>query len=332
MKGTQVLAGVAAFASTVVGHATFQDLWVNGKDQQGTCARLPTSNSPVTDVTSDNIRCNVNQGAAAAKCSVAAGGTVTIEMHQQANDRSCSNEAIGGAHYGPVLVYLSKVADAATADGSSSFFKIFQDTWGKNPSGSSGSDDYWGTKDLNTNCGKMDVKIPSGLAPGDYLLRAEAIALHSASGLNGAQFYITCYQITVTGGGSTNPSGVAFPGAYKATDPGIQINIYQNLATYVAPGPAVIPGGTEAVAGKAGSVVTATAGSPSQPTTSVTKGVVSSTLATSAKTTSAQPASTPGGCSVAKYGQCGGIGFTGCTACASGSTCHAQSDYYYQCT
>ena len=252
---------------------------------------------------------------------------------------------------GPVLVYMSKVADAATADGSSSFFKIFQDTWAKNPSGSSGSDDYWGTKDLNTNCGKMDVKIPSGLTPGDYLLRAEAIALHSASGLNGAQFYITCYQITVTGGGSSSPSGVSFPGAYKASDPGIQINIYQNLAAYIAPGPAVVAGGTEAVAGKAGSAVTATAGSPSQPTASVTKGAVSRTLATSAK----QPTSTTGngssgGCTVAQYQQCGGTGFTGCTTCkmnhtriawetytnigssgASGSTCHAQSGYYSQC-
>jgi len=134
---------------------------------------------------------NVNQGFAASKCSVAAGGTVTIEMHAQPNDRSCANEAIGGAHYGPVLVYMSKVADSATADGSSSFFKVFQDTWGKASSTSQGSDDYWGTKDLNANCGKMDVKIPSNLAPGDYLLRAEAIALHSASGLGGAQFYVT---------------------------------------------------------------------------------------------------------------------------------------------
>lgn len=98
-----------------------------------------------------------------------------------------TDEAIGGAHYGPVLVYLSKVADAATADGSSSFFKIYQDTWAKNSAGGGGSDDFWGTKDLNTNCGKMDVKIPADLAAGDYLLRAEAIALHSASGLNGAQ-------------------------------------------------------------------------------------------------------------------------------------------------
>jgi cellulase len=219
-----------------------------------------------------------------------------------------------------VLVYLSKVADSATADGSAPFFKIFQDTWAKKSSGSSGSDDYWGTKDLNTNCGKMDVKIPTGLAPGDYLLRAEAIALHAASSPGGAQFYMTCYQITVTGSGSSSPSGSVFPGAYKSTDPGIQINIYQNLASYVAPGPAVIAGGTEAVAGKAGSsAITATAGPPTQPTTSVVK-EASSTLATSVKTTAAQPSPTIGsggseGCTVAKYGQCGGTGFTGCTSC-----------------
>ncbi|KAF2205694.1 hypothetical protein GQ43DRAFT_361777 [Delitschia confertaspora ATCC 74209] len=292
-----------------------------------TCARLPTSNSPVTDVTSNDIRCNANQGAAASKCSVAPGDTVTIEMHQQNGDRSCANEAIGGAHYGPVQVYLSKVSDSKTTDGSSPFFKIFQDTWAKASSTSSGSDDFWGTKDLNKNCGKMDVKIPAGLAPGDYLLRAEAIALHSASGAGGAQFYLTCYQLTVTGSGSTSPAGVAFPGAYKAADPGIQINIYQQLSTYVAPGPSVIAGGTIAQAGKAGSAVTATGGA-AQP--------APTTLKTSAAAPTA-PATTPapgngGSCTaVAKYGQCGGTGFTGCTTCASGTTCNVVSPYYHQC-
>ncbi|KAI0528348.1 concanavalin A-like lectin/glucanase domain-containing protein [Xylaria digitata] len=38
-----------------------------------------------------------------------------------------------------------------------------------------------------------------------------------------------------------------------------------------------------------------------------------------------------GGCSVAKYGQCGGQGFTGCTTCASGSTCKVSSQWYSQC-
>jgi hypothetical protein len=31
------------------------------------------------------------------------------------------------------------------------------------------------------------------------------------------------------------------------------------------------------------------------------------------------------------YGQCGGSGWTGPTACASGSTCKAQNQWYSQC-
>ncbi|KAI8944546.1 cutinase-domain-containing protein [Xylaria longipes] len=37
------------------------------------------------------------------------------------------------------------------------------------------------------------------------------------------------------------------------------------------------------------------------------------------------------GCSVAQWGQCGGQGYSGCTTCASGSSCTAQSQYYSQC-
>ena len=44
-----------------------------------------------------------------------AGSSITVEMHQQPGDRSCADEAIGGAHYGPVIVYLAKVANASTA-------------------------------------------------------------------------------------------------------------------------------------------------------------------------------------------------------------------------
>jgi cellulase len=172
-------------------------------------------------------------------------------MHQQPNDRSCTNEAIGGAHYGPVMVYLSSVTSASTADGSTPFFKIYEDTWAPASSTSQGSDDYWGTKDLNTNCGKLDIPIPKDLAAGEYLLRAEAVALHAAGGVGGAQFYVTCFQIKVDGEGGLKPEGVNFPGAYAAADPGIQINIYQHLTEYVAPGPSVIAEGTTVVAGSA---------------------------------------------------------------------------------
>ena len=33
-----------------------------------------------------------------------AGDQLTVEMHQQPNDRTCANEAIGGDHYGPINV------------------------------------------------------------------------------------------------------------------------------------------------------------------------------------------------------------------------------------
>ncbi|KAF2790032.1 lytic polysaccharide monooxygenase, partial [Melanomma pulvis-pyrius CBS 109.77] len=233
----------------VAGHSIFQQLWVDGVDKAGTCIRLPGSNSPVTNVGSNDIRCNVGGAkGVSGKCAVNAGGTVTVEMHAQPGDRSCKNEAIGGNHYGPVLVYMSKVADAATADGSTGWFKIFEDGWTAANKGAA-DNDLWGVKDMNTCCGKVDVKIPSDLAAGDYLLRAEVVALHTAQSTNGAQFYMSCYQITVAGSGTNSPATVKFPGAYKSSDPGIQVNIHAALSKYVVPGPAVIPGGTTKVAG-----------------------------------------------------------------------------------
>ena len=59
-------------------------------------------------------------------------------MHQH-NSRDCSQEAIGGAHHGPVIIYMSKVEDATTATGASGeWFKVAEDgydaatkTWGE---------------------------------------------------------------------------------------------------------------------------------------------------------------------------------------------------------
>lgn len=242
----KTVATIAALAAMANAHATFQQLWKNGKDLESTCARLPSTNSPIEDYTSKALQCNVSPAAAKGKCAFAAGDTVTIEMHQQFTSRDCKTEAIGGAHWGPVLAYLSKVEDAATADGSSEFFKIYENTWAKNPAASQGDNDFWGTKDLNYNCGKLDFTIPKDLAAGDYLLRAEAIALHAAGPAGGAQHYVTCYQLTVTGSGTLAPKGVTFPEAYSKTGPGLGFSIHANLDSYPAPGPKLIAGGTTA--------------------------------------------------------------------------------------
>jgi xyloglucan-specific exo-beta-1,4-glucanase len=74
-------------------------------------------------------------------------------------------------------------------------------------------------------------------------------------------------------------------------------------------------------------------------TTSTTSSVktTSTTLSTSTKTSSTPTSKTststaPTTTAVAKhYDQCGGIGFTGPTACVSPYTCQKQNDYYSQC-
>ncbi|EHA56421.1 hypothetical protein MGG_16080, partial [Pyricularia oryzae 70-15] len=139
MKSTIIFALLGTTAQQVAAHSIFQQLWVDGADMISYPSKLqvPRSNSPVTSVGSTDMRCNVwGSRGVGGKCPVPAGGIVTIEMHavsltnnfpSQPGDRSCNNEAIGGAHYGPVMVYLSKVSNAATADGSSPWFKVFED-------------------------------------------------------------------------------------------------------------------------------------------------------------------------------------------------------------
>lgn len=189
----------------------------------------------MTDVSSPSMACNAGTKPASSTCGAAAGGDFTVEMHQQPNDRSCGSEAIGGNHFGPVMIYMAKVQDAAAADPAGlSWFKVDEE-------GYDSATKKWGTDSLNANCGKRTFKIPAKIPAGDYLVRAEAIALHTASQAGGAQFYMSCYQVSVEGGsGGQLPAGVKIPGAYGASDPGIKVDIWGNgFKEYTIPGPAV---------------------------------------------------------------------------------------------
>ena len=59
MKFIVTALGILASATSVIAHALWQEMWVNGEDQAGTCVRLPPITNPVNDVTSTDIRCNV---------------------------------------------------------------------------------------------------------------------------------------------------------------------------------------------------------------------------------------------------------------------------------
>ncbi|KAF8317319.1 hypothetical protein DL93DRAFT_2134204 [Clavulina sp. PMI_390] len=69
-------------------------------------------------------------------------------------------------------------------------------------------------------------------------------------------------------------------------------------------------------------------------TGSTTKASTTTTATTTVKTTTTSTSTSTSAvstCTAALYGQCGGIGYTGCTTCASGSTCTYSNAYYSQC-
>ncbi|KAJ2321620.1 hypothetical protein H4S02_001644 [Coemansia sp. RSA 2611] len=197
----------------------------------GKCIRpyWKNPNYPVNDVTSPDLTCRSSDmdPAHTDYCPVAAGSNMTVEWHR--NKKMDPNDVISASHYGSCVVYMAPMVPKG---GTPKFFKIFE-------SGYDTSTKQWCTTKLIANKGKLDIKIPSKLLAGKYLMRTELIALHGARVEGQTQFFPNCVQLEVTGGGKSVPDGVTFPGYYKSTDPGILYKGGKNGQNYVIPGPAV---------------------------------------------------------------------------------------------
>ncbi|KIJ64230.1 carbohydrate-binding module family 1 protein [Hydnomerulius pinastri MD-312] len=354
------LLSILALAIGANAHTYVWSVWVNGVDQgTGNGIRMPGyngppgigyANSPVRDLNSIDLRCNVlGDIPNPTTIPVAPGDIVTLEWHH--NNRTAQDDIIATSHKGASNIYLSPYPPTNT-----SWVKIQEE-------GETAPGVWYVAGKLNDRAGKQDVRIPEGLAPGNYLLRSELLALHEADvahdvNMNrGTQIYISCVQLQITGSGTvTLPDGVGFPGAYHDSDPGIVFNIYTTVPAstlYPIPGPTVWAGA--AASPDSPSYGTTLGYTVAQPwSTWIGDGFSTATLQTSltidlgtatttktyvpnwptapATTTSMSSSTpTPTGGSVNKYGQCGGIGYTGATACVTGTTCSKLNDYYYQC-
>lgn len=183
--------------------------------------------------------------------------------------------------------YLAKCAgdDCTTVEaGDLSFFKI--DEKGLNDAATQN----WASDDLIANDFAWTVTVPEDIAPGQYVLRHEIIALHSAQDANGAQNYPQCINIEVTGSGTAEPASIPATEFYTASDPGISLSIYNGLTDYEIPGPAVYSGGASGSAPSTGGSSSAASSAASSTAPMVTS---SAPYATSNSTTKASaPTST----------------------------------------
>ncbi|CAG9946820.1 unnamed protein product [Clonostachys rosea f. rosea IK726] len=206
-------------ASACSAHTIFSSLTVGGTNYGiGNGVRVPSYNGPIEDVTSDSLACNGPPNPTTPTnlvINVNAGDTVTaVWRYMLSSTGTAPNDIMDSTHKGPVSAYLKK-EDGLDSSGE------------------------WATTKVINGQGLHKITIPKCIESGQYLLRAEMLALHSATGYPGAQFYQECAQINVIGGtGTGKPSTVSIPGAYKSTDPGVTINIYwPPVTSYTIPGP-----------------------------------------------------------------------------------------------
>ena len=158
------------------------------------------------------------------------------------------------------------------------------------------TDDYRANAEHIVDGGPANVTIPSDLAPGQYLIRHEIIALHLATQLGGAEFYPSCTQVrtwficifshlntfilfpmaqvNVQGNQTataTSSEEVTFPGGYSDTDPGIyDPTVFDTPVQYTFPGPPLAALVTDSSSSPASSSGTPTYSSPPSTPSSAT--------------------------------------------------------------
>ncbi|TVY82836.1 Endoglucanase-4, partial [Lachnellula suecica] len=144
------------------------------------------------------------------------------------------------SHKGPIIDYLANCnGPCETVDKTTlKWFKI--DAVGLIDK--SITDGLWATDQLIANNNTWTVTIPPTIAPGNYVLRHEIIALHSAGSANGAQDYPQCVNLAITSPGTDKPAGVLATTFYTPTDPGILFDLYGSFTSYTIPGPALYTG------------------------------------------------------------------------------------------
>jgi hypothetical protein len=247
MLTNSVFAAAALLVAEAAAHGAVTAYNIAGKDYPGYQGFSPgnTPNviqwqwpdfNPTYQCTDAKIRCNGGTSATE-KATANPGDTVTATWQQWTHSQ------------GPILVWMYKCSGEFSAcDGSgSNWFKI--DEAGFHGDGTTVFLDTetgsgWDIAKLVGSNKSWSSKIPAGLAPGNYLIRHELIALHQA---NTPQFYAECAQIVVGGSGSASPDSsykAAIPGYCSNSDSNISFNINDHSLpqTYTIPGPPVFKG------------------------------------------------------------------------------------------
>ncbi|KAM5540047.1 hypothetical protein V8D89_006187 [Ganoderma adspersum] len=216
------LVSLSLLASQVAAHGYVEWVFANDRNYTGdnvddphgipTLIRTVSGRGPVTDVTSQYIACGTQAKVVSEEALVDAGGTIEIRWSPSWPHNTGSMTAWMAECGG---IDCTKFEDLSQAQ----WFKV--DEKGVDP-----ETGQWYLGEIFQHPGMpYNLTIPN-IKSGHYLLRHELInlALVATPGGSGAELYPQCIQLSVQGSGDLVPQSsdyVHFPGAYKATDPGL---------------------------------------------------------------------------------------------------------------
>ncbi|KAF2145955.1 lytic polysaccharide monooxygenase, partial [Aplosporella prunicola CBS 121167] len=238
-----------AFAASAMAHGTVSGIVADGTYSQGYNPSMQYQ-SPAPKVVGWSIPQDQDNGFVAPD----AYADADIICHKGAtNGQAVADVKAGGtvdfqwttwpeSHHGPVITYMANCGgDCTTADKKTLKWNKID---AKGLIDGSSAPGTWATDNMISNNNTWTTTIPDSIAAGQYVLRHEIIALHSAGQENGAQNYPQCVNVKVTGSGTEDLSSTGTLGTalYKADDAGIKISIYSSLSDYEIPGPAMWTG------------------------------------------------------------------------------------------
>ncbi|KAG6816724.1 hypothetical protein H0H87_003584 [Tephrocybe sp. NHM501043] len=223
----------SAFAHGFVSKITIDGTAYNGNTPNGqendSIIRLIDTTSPTKGATNPAVNCGPGAGKAALVGDAQPGSKLQFTW-DSGNGGNWPHDT------GPMITYMASCGTSSCAD-----FDSTQAKWFKiDQQGIKADKSAWVQADVK-NGAPASVTIPSTLAPGNYMIRHEIIALHLGESMGGAEFYPSCAQLKVGGSQTGAPTAselVSLPGAYSDNDPGIfDKNAYNRQVSYPFPGP-----------------------------------------------------------------------------------------------
>jgi len=222
------------FATYVSAHGLVTRVQVNGGqminvNDASSSIRKVSSQDPIKGAMNPAVNCGTNAQPASSNLQVQPGDTIGFDWRE-------ANDGLWPHNTGPELTYFASCGATTCDKVDSSTLQWFKtDQKGRDGSG------QWVQAAL-MNGALSTTTVPANLAPGNYMIRHEIIALHLANSPGGAEFYAGCVQAVVGGSGTGAPAAgdlVSLPGAYSDNDPGILVNAFDAGANYQFPGPAI---------------------------------------------------------------------------------------------